>query len=171
MYQAPMMDQNQMMNQGGQQDPMQQQMMMQQPQQQMQQQPAVDPIAEAKAMLGLDKIEEQMMAQTAAMEAQKLQAIQTEMKTKYPAVSDDAVEKELTRIAESDPALADAMRKSSNGLETVYKSIIASSKPDQEPDEILDSTGGATSQSLEQKIKGGKASELELGDYIIGLNK
>ena len=174
MYQAPMYDQEQMQQQAAQQqmNQMDQQQMMQRQQPMMQQQQAVDPVAEAKAMLGLDKIEEQMMAQTAAMEAQKMQAIQSEMKSKYPTVSEDAVNKEIERIAESDPVLADAMRKSANGLETVYKAIIASSKPVETPDDHIDSSGtGGVNQSLEQKIKNGSASQIELGDYIIGNSK
>lgn len=158
MYEAPMMDQQQY-----QQDPMAQQQMMQPPMQ------PQDPVADAKAMLGLDVLEAKMIEHTNALEQARLQSIQNEMKAKYPDVSDDAVTKEIERISKDDPALAEAMMKSSQGFETIYKAIVASSKPHETPDEITDSAGNLTTDSLERKVRGGKASQIELGDYILGL--
>ncbi len=178
MYQAPDMNdpmvQQQMAMQQQQQMQdqnmvMQDQAMMQQQQQvqQMQQQPAMqppgDPVAEAKAMLGLDKIEEYMQQTT-------MKAIQSEMKAKYPEVSEESVKAELSRIEKDDPALAAAMMKSAQGLETVYKAIVAQAKPKDTPDDITDSAGNAVGDTLDRKIKSGKASQIELGDYILGFN-
>lgn len=172
MYQAPDMNDPMVQQQMAQQQAMQQQPMMQDPNmmaqnpammQQQPMQPAGDPVAEAKAMLGLDKIEEYMQRATQ-------QAIQSEMRTKFPEVSDESVQKELARIQADDPALAEAMMKSSQGLETVYKAIITQSKPKEQPDDITDSAGNATGETLDKKIKSGKASQIELGDYILGLN-
>lgn len=152
-----------MLQQQAMQQPVTQQTMPQQP---MAQQQEVDPVEEAKRMLGLDAQQQalqQMQEKLAEMEAQKAWA---EIGAKYPDVPKDAVEKELENLKQIDPT-AD---KNPIAIEMAYKAAIAASKPKEKPDNLTQSAGGGTGgESIEEAVKSGKANDFTLGEYILGL--
>ncbi len=154
---------------------LQQQMMMQQQQAAAPQTPPAqeppaegDPVEEAKKMLGLDAQQQalqQMQEKLAEMEAQKAWA---EIGSKYPDVPKDAVEQELEKLKQLDPT-AD---KNPLAIEMAYKAAIASSKPQEKPDNLTQGAGGGIGgENLEDAVKSGKADDFTLGEYILGLKE
>jgi hypothetical protein len=162
MVNAPEINQNMLQEQ----QPMQQQPMQQQP---MQQQPMQQPdapaisqeeIEDSKRMIGLDVLEEGMKYD------KNVAAVLQE----NPELTKEIIEKELAKLEEKDPAIAKQVRSSEAGMKMFAKGIMASVKPNNKPDEITDDSESSSQNGggdeLEEKVKSGKASKLELGEYL-----
>lgn len=120
---------------------------------------SAEDIAEAKKMLGLDVMEQEMKYdKTVASTIQE-----------FPALNKSTIESEIAKIEESDPAFAQQIRSSETGMKMFAKTIMASIKPDAKADDITDdssSSASAEDKDLEEKIKNGNASKIELGKYL-----
>lgn len=151
---------------------MQQAMMVQQqmPQPQMQQQapvpapqelaPSSDDIAQAKKMLGLDVLEENMKYDKSV--ASTLQD--------FPELTKGVIEQELAKVAEKDPEFAKQIRTSEEGMKMFAKGLMPSIKPNAKPDNVTDDTTssaqGGEDEDLETRVKKGTATQLDVGKYI-----
>lgn len=137
-------------------------------QQQQQQQQPMDEIQMAKEALGLDKYEVQMQAIQAQLQESNQKAMFNEMSSSFKNVPQEEVQKAIAKIAETNPQMAQMMTSSREGMELAFKKVQSEMKSTETPDEITDS-GDAGSQNgdFASKLKNGKASEVELGDFIL----
>jgi hypothetical protein len=147
----------------------------QQPQGQMMQQPQ-DEVTLAKQALGLDQYEQQMQATQAQMQAIQTQLQESATKVMFNEVGSankdvdpSLVQAELQKIEQSNPQLAQTLRGSKEGIDMLFKKVLAEMKPSEEPDEITDSgdAGSNANSSIDKKINNGTASEVDLGDFIL----
>ena len=145
----------------------QQQQMMQE-QQQMQQQPQ-DDVQMAKEALGLDTYEQQLAQMQEQIQESKDKAIFEEVSKKYEDIDPDLVQKELTKLAETKPQIAEALKSDPEGIEMLFSKVKTSMQPTEKPDEITDSgnNGGNENSDFNKKIEKGTASEIDLGDFIL----
>jgi hypothetical protein len=133
-----------------------------------QSEPSPEEIEQAKKLLGLDKVD-QMEQEFKQLKAK---AIQDQMHAKFPNVPDDVVEEEIKKFEAINPQLAEAMRTTPEGMEMAYKAALASIKPKETPDNLTN--GSETGEEdrkndLAEKVKTGKADEVDLGSFILGL--
>lgn len=176
-YQQLMDDQAQQPQTAQQPEPQMQQHVQQQPPQVLQPQPEPVPepaqddgaiVDEAKKALGLDELEQKIRQQEemlAKIEAEKARAL---MEKKYPNVPFDAVEQEIEKVAQVNPALAEAMKTNADAMELAYKAALASIRPQEEPDTITEGEGGGGNDSdLDDAVKKGEADDFMLGEWIL----
>ena len=123
-------------------------------------QPSNDDIAQAKKMLGLDVIEEQMQYQ------KNLASVVKE----YPDIPTDILEQEIAKLEATDPSFASQVRSSESGMKVFARSLIPTIKPTAKPDGITDdsqsSAQGGMDEGLEAKVKNGTATKVEVGKYL-----
>jgi len=152
-----------------------QQQQMQQPQQQMQQdEPTNDELELAKKALGLDKIMPQLAEVQKTLQEQQARATVASIAAETKGVSVKDIDAELAEIAKTDPNLAQQMQGNPTALKILAQKIQAQVAPQQKPDNITDSgdNGGVgTPEDVEKRLKEGKGSDLDLGNYILGLDK
>lgn len=140
-----------------------QQPMTQEPQ--MQQAPSPEDITTAKKMLGMDVIEQQLATMTQ-------QNIQLEAGKKYPTIPHNLVEQEIVKIEATNPALAQSMRATPEGMEMAYRAVSSGLVPKEKPDDLTNDSGNSDAKdTLMADIKSGKATEMGLGDYILSNSK
>ena len=175
--------QGQQQDQAGQQQPDPQQMqqqpdpqqMQQMQQQQMQQdEPTNDELELAKKALGLDKIMPQLAEVQKTLQEQQARATVASIAAETKGVSVKDIDAELAEIAKTDPNLAQQMQGNPTALKILAQKIQAQVAPQQKPDNITDSgdNGGVgTPEDVEKRLKEGKGSDLDLGNYILGLDK
>ncbi len=120
----------------------------------------MEELAKAKAILGLDVLENNL----------KAKEVEAEVSKRYPDVPKEFIEKELAKLS---PDLAKQARLDPAGLDMIYKAVKAEMSPKTKPDPILDSgvNGSKGDEDLTSKVKGGKANKFELGQYILDMNK
>lgn len=145
-----------------------QEQMMQQPQQQMQQQPQ-DDVQMAKEALGLDTYEQQLAQMQSQLQESKDKAIFEEVSKKYEDIDPDLVQKELLKLAETKPQMAEALKSDPEGIEMLFSKVKTSMQPIDKPDDITDSgnNGGNENSDFNKKIEKGTANEIDLGDFIL----
>jgi len=144
-----------------------------QPQQPMQPAPTgqnPDEIELAKKLLGLDELQRQ--AQEAQEKLRQLEEERTKsvVMQKYPDVPMDLVEKEIEKVAQINPQLAENMKLNPDLMEMAVKAVLASVKPQQQPDNITqgDSAGDTSpDDELVEKVRKGEVDEIGLGEYIL----
>ncbi len=162
--------------------PEQQEMMMQQQQEQQaqqqmqapaQQQQPVDEVQMAKEALGLDAYEQELQAMKAQLQESKEKAVFEEVSKKYDDIDPTLVQKELEKLAETKPQIAEALKADPDGLDMLFAKVKSSMQPEEKPDEITDSgsSGGNESSDFNKKVEKGTASEIDLGDFILGASK
>jgi len=155
---------------------MQQQMQQQQMQQQQMQQgePSDDELELAKKALGLDKIMPQLAEVQKTLQEQQARATVASIAAETKGVSVKDIDTELAEIEKTDPNLAQQMRGNPTALKILAQKIQAQIAPSAKPDNITDSgdNGGVgTQEDIEKRLKEGKGSDLDLGNYILGLSK
>jgi len=150
-----------------QQEMMQHQLMQEQPQQPEQQ---VDEVQMAKEALGLDAYEKELQEMKAQLQESKEKAVFKEVSKKYDGVDPDLVQKELDKLAETKPQIAQALKSDPDGLDMLFTKVKASMQPEEKPDEITDSgsNGGNNNSDFNKKLENGNATEVDLGDFILG---
>jgi len=158
--QAPMIQEQQ---------PQQQMMQEQQPQMQQQPQQPQDDVQMAKEALGLDTYEQQLAQMQAQIQESKDKAIFEEVSKKYEDIDPDLVQKELTKLEETKPQMAEALKSDPEGMEMLFSKVKTSMQPTEKPDEITDSgnNGGNENSDFNKKIEKGTANEIDLGDFIL----
>ncbi|ADV46426.1 hypothetical protein [Nitratifractor salsuginis] len=129
--------------------------------------PSPEEIEQARKLLGLDKVD-QMEQEFKQLKAK---AIKDQMHAKFPNVPDDVVEEEIKKFEAVNPQLAEAMRTTPEGMEMAYKAALASIRPNEKPDNLT--KGSETGENegkddLAEKVKSGKADEVDLGSFILG---
>ena len=153
----------------------QQEMMQQQPAQQQMEAPAqpVNDVAMAKEALGLDAYEQQIAEMQSQIQESKDKAIFEEVSKKYDDIDPTLVQKELEKLAETKPQMAEALKGDAEGLEMLFSKVKTSMQPAEKPDEITDSgnSGGNENSDFNKKIENGAATEVDLGDFILGASK
>lgn len=145
----------------------------QQPQTDMTQQvasPSQDDLTLAKQALGLDKMEQQYAQINAQLQAAQEKAMFNEVASRNPDVDIKLVEQEIAKVAQDNPALAQQLRSNEMGIDMLFKKVASEMQPKHKPDEITDSGESGGDYSFSDKIKNGSASEIDLGDYILGAN-
>lgn len=145
----------------------------QQAQQQAQQQAMTDQerqLEEAKKMLGVDQLLKQQEMVLIQLEESKRAVEMRAVKDRNPDFDEKLVLKEIEKIRETNPELAESMSKNPAGLELVFKSIKANAMAQNAPDKMTGNRygGGQTNQTT-RKVAEGNASEMELGSYLLGL--
>lgn len=152
-----------------------------QPQPAAQLQPAAQPAPEAaptspedielaKKMLGLDKIEQQALEAQQKLRELEVERTQAVIKAKYPDLPIDLVQKEIEKVKQANPKLAEAMETNPDLMEMAAKSALMSIKPTEKPDTITQGQGDGQrnpQDELVDKIKKGDATNFDLGDYIL----
>lgn len=128
-----------------------------------------DAVAQAKEMLGLGETEAtigQLQEQMRGMQTDKIKA---EVGAKYADIPYELVEKEIEKIAQTSPQLADAMRSTAEGMDMAYRATQTAITPNEKPDNLTEGeAGGGQGEELESTIKEGKADDIALGNYILG---
>lgn len=137
---------------------------MQQPEQQPQPEPAPEDIEQAKKILGVDGMQQQLEQLVA-------QNVRETVSKKYPDVPFELVEKEIEKVAAIDPNFAKAMKTTPDGLEMAYRSAMASYKPQEKPDNLTEGEGGSgqNDNPIEEAVMKGEADDVGLGDYILSI--
>jgi hypothetical protein len=139
----------------------------QQEPQQVQQQPAPatppeDDVAQAKELLGVSEMQEQIKA----MQADR---VKESMSSKYPDIPYELVEKEIEKVAKINPAFADSMRTTQEGMDMAYRSAQALIQPKEKPDNLTDGeSGGGQGENLDEMVGKGEADDYNLGKFILG---
>jgi hypothetical protein len=141
------------------------------------QQPQANPEDEiefAKKILGIEEIQKQALQ--AQQELQKIKEERTKqvVLSKYPNVPADLVEKEIEKVSQVNPQLAEAMKTNPDLMEMAVKSVLASIKPNEQPDNITKGEGAndtTPQDELAEKVRKGEADPITLGDYILNLSK
>ena len=130
-------------------------------------------INQARDALGIQAMAEELQAMkdNATYNANLAQTI-----SQYPNVTKEALETELKKLDEKNPSLANAIRLSADGMDMFAKGLSATITPNTKVDNITDDTNTANNtnnseNALVGKIKGGKASEVELGSYLNSFGK
>lgn len=144
--------------------PITNEMMQQAPEQQ------VDEITLAKQALGLDKHEQLVQQMQAQMQEANNNAMFKEVSSNYKDVDANIIQEELKKISETNPQMAETLRTNKDGLDMLFKKVIAERKSPNEPDEITDSGDagvGSIGSDITKKLKDGTATEVELGDFIL----
>jgi hypothetical protein len=127
-----------------------------------------DEITLAKEALGLNVYEQQLQSLQAQIEASNQKALFNEMATNYTNVPTDKVQEAIAKIAETNPQMAQMMQTTREGMELAFKKVQSEMKPKESPDEISDSAdAGAVGGDFQSKLKNGRASEVDLGDFIL----
>ena len=172
--QAPIIEEQQ----GQQMTPEQQAMMMQQQQQQAQQQQQLpqeqtaDEVQLAKEALGLNEYEQQLQAMQQQLAQSKEKAIFEEVSSKYKDVDTEVVNKEIEKLQQENPQMAEMIKSDPQGLDMVFAKVKAEMTPAEKPDEITDSgSAGSINNDLAKKFDDGTASEVDLGDFILEASK
>lgn len=130
-----------------------------------------DEVATAKDMLGINSQNETIQAMQSRISQMEQKEVSEAMAKKYPDVPIDLVEKEIAKLEAINPEFGVSMRNTEDGREMAYKAAIASISPKEKPDNLTDGEGsGETMESLEEAVSSGKASEFQLGDFILGQN-
>ena len=91
----------------------------------------------------------------------------------YPNVPFDLVEKEIEKVKQINPTLAEQMQYNPQLMEIAVKAVLADIKPNQQPDKITEGAGSAETpqDDLADKIKKGEANEIGLGGYILSISQ
>ena len=135
------------------------------PMQQEPAQPSPEDLEQAKKLLGLDAVEQELREL-------KIEKTRQAMASKYPDVPYELVEKEIEKVKAVNPALAESMLTNPDAMELAYKAAIASMMPKEQPDQILEGQGGgAADDNMEERIAKGEADDFTLGEYILSINK
>ncbi len=145
----------------------QQQQQMQQPQQPQQQHG--DDIAQAKSLLGIDQQASSIEQLQNRIDEMTRNEISSEMSRKYPGIPLDLVEKEIAKVEAISPEFAKKMRSTKDGMEMAYRAAKVAIEPQEDPDKITEGEGSPSREYLEDAVKGGKANDFDLGDYILGV--
>ena len=126
--------------------------------------PTPDDIEQAKKILGVDGMQEQL-------ERLVEQNVKAQVSAKYPDVPYEIVEKEIEKVAAIDPNFAKAMRTTPEGMDMAYRSAMAAYKPQEKPDNLTEDegNGGQNEDPIEDAVRKGEADDVSLGDYILGL--
>lgn len=125
-------------------------------------QPEPDELEQAKKLLGLDAVEQEL-------KELKMEKTKQVLSSKYPDVPFELVEKEIEKVKAVNPALAESMLTNPDAMELAYKAATASMLPKEKPDEILEGQGGgAADDNMEERIAKGEADDFTLGEYILG---
>ena len=129
----------------------------------------VDEVQMAKEALGLDAYEQQLQAVQMQLQESKDKAIFEEVSKKYEDIDPDLVQKELTKLAETKPQIAEALKSDPDGLDMLFAKVKTSMQPEEKPDEITDSgnSGGNENSDFNKKLEKGTANEIDLGDFIL----
>lgn len=129
----------------------------------------VDEIQMAKEALGLDGYEKQLQQMQAQLAQSNQKAMFNELSSVHKDVPVEEVEKAITELEATNPQMAQMMRTDKAGLEMMFNQVKSKMKPTETPDEITDSgEAGGDIGDFNKKIKNGTASEVDLGDFILG---
>lgn len=127
-----------------------------------------DDIAQAREMLGIDQTEAsigQLQEQLSMMQQDRVKA---QLSSKYPDIPYDVVEKEIEKVAAINPAFADSMKTTPEGMDMAYRAAQSAIKPQEKPDNLtVGEGGGGQGESLEENVRAGSANDIDLGDYIL----
>lgn len=134
-----------------------------------QQQAPKDDVQMAKEALGLDAYEQQLQAMQAQLAESNQKAMFNELSSQYKNVPIEEVNKALAELEQTNPQMAQMMKSDKSGLDLMFKKVQAEMKPTETPDEITDSgDAGGEMSDFNKKLKDGTASEVELGEFILG---
>jgi len=132
-----------------------------------------DEVVIAKQILGLDHLEQTIQQlQQQQMELQR-ERTKAQIQQMYPNVPFDLVEKEIEKVKQINPTLAEQMQYNPQLMEIAVKAVLADIKPNQQPDKITEGAGSAETpqDDLADKIKKGEANEIGLGGYILSISQ
>lgn len=137
-----------------------------------QQAPQGDELEEAKKLLGLDEAQQKMMEMEQKLKEIEMEKTKQAVSSKYPDIPFDLVEKEIEKVKEINPQLAETMLTNPDAMELAFRAVQASIKPQEKPDNILEGEGGgAGDDTIVDKIKNGEADDFTLGEYILNSKK
>jgi hypothetical protein len=136
-------------------------------------QPTPDELEMAKKLLGIEEIQRQAMEAQQKLKELEMERTKEQVMKKYPNVPIDLVEQEIAKVEKTNPQLAEAMKLNPDLMEMAVKAVLASVKPQEQPDKITQGTGTDTNpdDELTEIVKKGQADEIALGDYILNLSK
>ena len=124
--------------------------------------PPQDDVTQAKELLGISEMQEQMNE----MKAEK---IRESMTSKYPDIPYEIVQKEIDKVTAINPQFGEAMKTTQEGMEMAYRSAQALTKPQEKPDNLTDGeSGGGQGENLDEMVMKGQADDFNLGQFIIG---
>jgi len=132
-----------------------------------------DEVEMAKKILGLDQLEQtiqQLQQQQLELQRERTKA---QIQQMYPNVPFDLVEKEIEKVRQINPTLAEQMQYNPQLMEIAVKAVLADIKPTQQPDKITEGAGSSENpqDDLADKIRKGEANEIGLGDYILSISQ
>jgi len=136
-------------------------------------QPTPEELEMAKKLLGIEDIQKQAQEAQEKLKQIEMERTKSVVMSKYPNVPIDLVEQEIAKVEQTNPQLAEAMKLNPDLMEMAVKAVLASVKPNEEPDKITQGAGASDTtpeDEITDKVKKGQADQITLGDYILNIS-
>jgi len=136
-------------------------------------QPTPEELEMAKKLLGIEDIQRQAQEAQEKLKQIEMERTKSVVMSKYPNVPIDLVEQEIAKVEQTNPQLAEAMKLNPDLMEMAVKAVLASVKPNEEPDKITQGAGASDTtpeDEITDKVKKGQADQITLGDYILNIS-